>query len=296
MLPIYRALLWMTGALVSFTLMALAVRELHASGVPSFQIVFCRSLAGLCILSAIAWKMKLSVRSRQTKLQILRNTIHYGGQFSWVFALSLLPLAEVFAIEFTIPIWVAIIAVLVLHERMTRGRAAAIGCGFIGILIILQPGIKTFDPAALVPLACAMCFAGSIICTKLLLRTDSPFVILFQMNIIQLPIGVIPALLVWTTPSLTEVALMTVVGLCALTAHYSLASAFQNADVIVVTPLEFLRLPLIAVLGLLIYDEPFEFALLIGAVLIFAGNYYNVTVERRANRREPAPGPNRINH
>ena len=277
---------WMVGTLTSFMAMAVAVRELSDT-LQSFEILFFRSLIGLLLLlpllpkyGATAWK------TRRLKLHMVRNIFHFGGQFGWVYGIALLPLAEVFAIEFTIPIWAAILAVIFLGERMNAGRIIAIVLGFAGILVILRPGAEIINPAAFVVLGCAVCFASAHAGTKSLSATDSPLAILFLMSVIQLPMSVIPAYLQWVTPGWNDAGWLLILGGSGLTAHYCFTRAFQLADATIVIPMDFLRLPLIAVVGFLFYNEAIEAATLTGAAMIFVGNYYSIFREHRTQMRQ----------
>ena len=148
-----RAVLWMGGALLSFVLMAVAVRELaHAMGI--FEILFLRSVVALAILLVILPRFGArTLRTERFGLHVVRNLLHFGGQYAWVYAIGLLPLATVFAIEFTMPVWTAVLAALLLGERLNRGRVVMLVLGFAGILIILRPGLERVPPAALVMLA-----------------------------------------------------------------------------------------------------------------------------------------------
>ncbi len=279
------ASLWMVGALFSFTGMALAGRELSVE-LNTFQILFFRSLIGLLIIAVIISRTGLApLRVASIPHHILRNVIHFGGQYGWFFAISILPLAQVFAFEFTVPIWTAILAALILGERMTGPRAAAIGIGFCGILVIARPGMVPFEIGALSALLSAICYATSHTLTKRLTRTDTPLAVIFFMTLLQLPMGGIPTFLDWTTPSWAMTPWLLLVGFTGLSAHYCMARAFAHADATVVVPMDFLRLPLIALLGLAVYHEPLDVWVLAGAVIIFAGNFMNVLVERRQRSR-----------
>jgi len=270
----------MFGTLLSFTFMAIAIRELHAVEIHTFEILAVRSMVGLAIVIFVAWRFGWHlIRTQQWKLQVGRNIVHFGGQSTWIYGLSLLPLAEVFAIEFTIPIWVAILAVLFLGEPITKGRLIAIGLGFAGILVILKPGLEIVDSGAFVVMASAFFFGVSITCTKKLVTTDAPLAVLFFMCLVQLPMGLIPATFVWVTPQGIEWMYLLIVGLMGLSAHYCEAHAFRHADATVVIPLQFLRLPLIAVVGFLFYQEGLDWAVFVGAMMIFSGNYYNIRQE-----------------
>lgn len=279
---VLKAAIWMVGTLFSFMLMAVAVRQLHAAGIHSFQIVAFRSMIGLAIiLCIVGWYGRHLIRTAQPKLQVGRNIIHFGGQFSWVYGIKLLPLAWVFAIEFTIPIWVALLAIFLLGERMTQSRLVAIIAGFAGILLIVQPGVEAIEPGVFVMLFSAICFGCAITATKQLVSTDTPLAVIFYMCLVQLPLGLIPALFLWVAPQGPDYLWLLLVGLTGLSAHYCEASAFRYADATVVVPLQFLRLPLIAIIGYFLYQEPLDFLVLAGAALIFGGNYYGIRAEGR---------------
>ena len=272
----------MCGTLVSFSTMAIAVRELLDT-MGTFEVLFFRSLVSLLMVLAIVPRYGLgALRTRRFGLHLVRNLFHYCGQYAWVYAIAFLPLATVFAIEFTMPVWTAVLAVLLIGERLNRGRVVMLITGLAGILIILRPGFAFIHPAALVMLGGSLAFATTMITTKRLSSTDSPLVILFYMSVIQLPLGLIPALPVWVMPTVADLPWVVGVGVAGYSAHYCMTRAFRLADATLVVPLDFLRLPLIAVVGALFYREPIQLATMLGAVVMFAGTYYSVSRESRA--------------
>jgi len=277
-----RAALWMGGALLSFSLMAVAVRELlHAMG--SFEILFLRSFVSLILLLLLLPRFGLAaLRTRHMGLQVVRNFFHFGGQYAWVYAISALPLATVFAIEFTMPVWTAVLATMMLGERLNRGRIVMLVLGIAGILVILKPGFSFIHPAALVMLAGAFAYASTMTATKRLVGRDSAFAILFWMAVIQLPLGLIPAVPQWVWPRLADLHWVLAVGAGGLFAHYCMTRAFRLADASLVVPIDFLRLPLIALVGAVFYAEPIQVSVMLGAAVIFAGTYYSI---RRESRR-----------
>ena len=198
-----------------------------------------------------------------------------------MWAIALAPLAVVTAVEFTTPMWVAALAALLLRERIGAHRWAAIAGGLAGIALIVRPGTGAVGPATLVPLGAALCFAGSTLCVKALLRTDRVAAVVFYMCLIQLPFSLLPSLLVWVTPEARDLPALAAMGVTALTAHYSLGRALSLGDASFVLPMDFLRLPLIAAVGLILYGEPIDAWTLGGAALIVAGNYWSVRQETR---------------
>ena len=282
--PVVNASLWMLGALSSFTAMAIGGRELSAE-IGTFEILFFRSVVGLAIIGALlsryGWRQ---VSLRRFPLHFARNLAHFGGQFGWFYAIALIPLAQVFAIEFTTPIWAAGLAVVLLGERMTRARLAAIALGIAGMLIILRPGGAAVGSGSLAVLAAAACYALSHVLTRKLARTETVLAILFYMTVIQLPLAVLPMLAHWVTPSPALWPWVAVVGATALSAHYCFTRALMLADVTVVVAMDFLRLPLVAVAGLVFYGEKLDWLVLVGAAVMLVGNFINILAERARPR------------
>lgn len=280
-----RAALWMGGALMSFALMAISVRELHRA-MGSFEILLLRSVVSLLILLAILPRFGgRALRTQRFGLHVVRNVLHFAGQFAWVFAIGALPLATVFAIEFTMPVWTAVLATFLLGERLNQGRVVMLIMGLAGIFIILKPGLQEVPPAAFVMLAGSFAYASTMIATKRLAGHETVFAVLFYMAAIQVPLGLIFAFPGWVTPGPAELPWIIAVGATGLSAHMCLTRAFRIADATLVVPFDFLRLPLIAVVGMLFYGEPPEAAVFAGAGAIFAGTYYSI---RRESRR-PKP-------
>jgi drug/metabolite transporter (DMT)-like permease len=277
----------MGGAMLSFAVMAVAARELLRT-MGSFEILALRSFVSLLIVLAVLPRFGLGrLRTRRFGLHLVRNVLHLGGQYAWVYAIAMLPLATVFAIEFTMPVWTAILATLILGERLNRGRVVMLVLGLAGVLVILKPGFSIVQPAALVMLAGSFAYASMNIATKRLSESDSALAVLFYMAAIQLPLALVPALPQWVAPQLKDLPWIILVGSAGLTAHFCLTRAFRVADATLVVPIDFLRLPLIAVVGMLFYGEPLELSIMLGAAVIFAGTYYSI---RRESRKLPGRG------
>ena len=279
---------WMGGTIAAFLAQMIAVRAL-ADDLGVFEILFIRNIVSLLILTPTALARGPSVlATRRLGTHVLRNAANFVGQASWVYAITLLPLAVVTALEFTTPIWVAVLAALFLGEALTRDRLVAIGLGFLGVMVILRPGLEAVDPAALVVIAAAVFFAASNVIVKALTRTEGAFTIVLYMQIVQLPLSGAAAMFDWTPPLWEHAPWLAAVGAAGVLAHYSMTRALALADATVVGPIDFLRLPITAGVAYLLYrEEPSPFVL-IGALLIFAGNFHGVWREHRAGRRHVA--------
>jgi drug/metabolite transporter (DMT)-like permease len=274
--------LWMMGALVFLCGMAVAGRELSAE-LTAFQTSFTRSATCLAVLIPILAVIGFrKVKTAKLKQHVARNVIHFTAQTSWLYGVAVLPLAEVFAIEFTAPIWTAVLAILLLKERLTGKRLMAILLGFAGILIILKPGAAVVNPASFIVLFSALGFASTYVFTRHMAGTESPLTVIFYMNLVQLPMGLVASIPGWTIPSMEMAPWIALIAVSGLGSHFCFAHAFSHADATVVTPLDFIRLPFIAVIGYALYQEPWDLMILIGGAVIFSGNLINLWGERKS--------------
>jgi drug/metabolite transporter (DMT)-like permease len=284
------ALAWMCGALAAFTLVAIAGRE-AGRVVSTPQMMMWRGLLSLAIMLvalALSGRGGSVLRTRAAPLHLFRNTVHFGAQFAWLYALASIPLAELFALEFTAPLWIAVLAPLVLAERLTAWRLAAAVLGFAGTLVVVfMPATATAAPFTLnagtaFALLSAIGFAVSLMSTKRLTRSESVPTILAWMALIQ---SVYSAFLIpayWVLPDAATLGWLAVLAACGLAAHYSIAQAFARADAIIVAPMDFLRLPLIAFVGAQLYGETLDRWVLIGGLIVIAANAINMWGERRS--------------
>ena len=272
----------MTGALLSFSAMAVSIRAL-AGTLTVMEILAVRSGLGLIVMAGVAAvrpELRATIVTPRIALHLVRNTVHLGGQYLWAMSLLLLPLATVFSLEFTTPAWTLLLAVPVLGERMTASRIGAVALGLLGVLVILRPGLAGFQPAALLVLAAAVCFAVTLILTKKLTRTDSTFAIIFWMNLIQTPLALVPSDPLFALKlSGGQIVAALAVGASGLASHYCLTNAFRSGDASVVVPLDFMRIPLIAVVGWWLYDERLDVLVFVGAGLIITGILWNLRSE-----------------
>ncbi len=242
---------WLGAVLITAVAGRETTRELHV-----FQIMEMRSIIGLLMLYPL---IRLNgglaaMKTTRLRLHIARNVVHYGASFSWLIALSLIPLAQVISIEFTMPIWTALLAVGFLGERMGLWKNAAVVLGLAGVLIIVRPFTGQIGLGQLIALGAALGFAASV----------------------QSVIGFIPALEWWRWPSAYVWALVVVIAFCGTFSHYCMTQALLYADATIVVPMDFLRVPLAALVGWLVYAERVDIFTMLGAALILAGNLLNL--------------------
>ena len=279
-----KAAAWMAGWLTAMVVMAVAgraaTRTLHV-----FQIMEMRSLIGFILL----WPLihanggLSALRTARIGQQVARNTVHYAAQFGWFFALTLIPIAQVVAIEFTMPIWTALLAVTFLGERLSAARVVAVALGVVGVAVIVRPGVDHVDQGQLIALAAAVGFAVSVILVKSLTRSDSAVTIVFWMLVVQSAIGAVPALIVWRTPTAAVWPWVLVIALCGTYSHFCMTQALRHAEATMIVPMDFLRVPLSAVAGWLVFGERIDAFTIGGAALILFANLLNL--------RRPAPVP-----
>jgi drug/metabolite transporter (DMT)-like permease len=278
----WRAAAWMSGALTSFSAMAVAGRQLARLGFSPSQIVLFRSALGLLLLAVLACRRRSSsLRTRHFFLHAARALVHFVGQCAWFAGLASLPLATVFALEFTVPLWATIGAWLLLAERPRQRGAFAILLCLGGVLLIVRPGASIFDAAALVVLASALAYALAHVIARRLSGTESPFAVVFYMSLVQLPLAAV-ASFSRALPALDgALAWLVTVAFSALCAHYCLIRALSLVEVATVLAFDFLRLPLIALVGLALYGERLDVLVVAGSLLMVAGNWLNAAPARR---------------
>jgi drug/metabolite transporter (DMT)-like permease len=282
-----QAAFWMLGSILSFSSMAVAGRYVSAIH-STFEIMAIRSLIGFVVVVATAWAFGRlgEVRRDRIKVHFFRNLFHFTGQNLWFFGLATIPLAQVFALEFTSPIWVILLSLIFLGERLTRTRITAAFLGFAGILVVARPELNMIDSGVIAAAMSAVFFAATIIMTKALTRRESIVSILFWLTGIQLCFGFIALALqpsiAWPTGA--TLPWLMVIGLAGLVAHFCLTKALSMAPASFVMPIDFTRLPLIAVVGMALFSERLDVMVLIGGAIILLANWINIRGEKR-----PAP-------
>ena len=283
--PAIKAAVYMIGAVASFSAMAIAGRELGKT-IPTFEIMMYRSVIGFFIVVSIGLYCGAlnSIKFENISSHIGRNIAHFTGQNLWFFAVTVAPLAHVIALEFTFPLWVILLSPIFLGEALTKLRLMTGVLGFLGVLVITTPWSQELSYGIIAAALSAIGFAGSVIFTKHLTKFESTIHILFFMTFIQIIFGFVCSAHDGEITGLgwAHMPFIIVIGVSGLLAHYCLTTALTLVPAAVVSPLEFIRLPIIAALGFVIYSEPIELTLIIGALLIFVSNYANILAETKS--------------
>ncbi|MDM7930667.1 DMT family transporter [Tabrizicola sp.] len=273
------AALWMIGAIAAFTAMAVSTRQINLAH-DTFEILAFRSVVGFLIVIAVAMATGQLGRIRADRLgsHVVRNVFHFTGQFLWFWAITMIPLAQVFALEFTSPIWVILLSPLILGEKLTRRKLVGAGLGFLGILIVARPDFGQLEPGVLAAAGAAVFFAATTLMTKVLTKGEPIVTILFWLTLMQAGFGTVAMLAdgAVALPTLATLPWLVLIGIAGVTAHLCLTTALSLAPASMVVPVDFARLPVIAAIGALFYAEPVEAALFLGAGFIFLGIWINL--------------------
>ena len=281
-----KAVLYMTGAIASFVAMAVAGRAVSFQR-DTFEIMLFRSFIGfLLVLGFILVRGEgKNISRRHMGIHVVRNLFHFTGQNLWFFALTVIPLAQVFALEFTTPLWILILSPFILGERLTPKKIIVGLIGFSGALLVAQPAMSGLGVGVTSAALAAVGFAGSIVLTKKLTQSENILTVLFYMTLFQLGFGIICAGYDGdiALPSAQNLPWVILIACAGLTAHFSLTTALSLAPATLIAPIDFIRLPAIVVIGFVFYSEPVDALVLLGAGIIFAANYVNILGERDAS-------------
>lgn len=278
------------GAIVMFVAMAVCIREL-ADRLPAGDIAFYRAFFGLVLLLPLVFgggwaRAQRTLATKRLPLFALRALFTYLAIVSYFYALTKIPMAEAISLSTTLPIFMTAMAALVLGEAVGVRRWSAVAIGFAGALIIMRPGFTAVSWPALTALASAALYAAAGIVVKMLARSEPPGRIVFYMNLVVALLAAAPVLADFTPPRWEDLPFVLAIGATGTAAHFFQSNAFKRADASFVAPFDFLRLPLGAVCGYLIFDDRPSDWIWVGAALIFAGTLW--IARREALRRRAA--------
>jgi drug/metabolite transporter (DMT)-like permease len=254
----------------------------------SFQLAFFR--AGFGLLSVLPFAIGAGwgvLRTSRPGLHLARGIAGTLAMMCGFFALTRLTLADATAITFTTPLFLTLLAALVLHETVHGRRWSATACGFVGVLIMLRPGDGVLEPAALVALLGAACIATVRLVIKRLALTETPLTIIVWFCLISTAMSALPAALVWRTPTLLELGLLVLLGCLASVTQVCMIRGYASGEASALAPFEYARLPFAAIYGFFLFAELPDLYTVLGASIIVASTLYIARHEHRRNRRTP---------
>lgn len=285
-----RGALWVILSCLCIASMSALVKTLGAR-LDSFELAFFRAAFGLAGVLPFALAAGAGVlRSRHHGLLLARGILGTLAMMSGFFALTRLPLADATAITFTSPLFLTVLAALVLHETVRQRRWSATACGFLGVLIMLRPGDGVLEPAALAALFGALCIALVRLLIKRLAVTEKPLTIIVWFGLISTGMTALPAALVWQTPTLAELGLLVLLGGLANVTQVCMIRGYRIGEASALAPFEYFRLPFAAAYGYVLFAELPDLYTLLGASIIVGSTLYIARREARLGRRQPPAG------
>ena len=276
----------MLGAMILFSTMGVFIK-LSSSQLHPLEVVFFRNFLALFFLTPWIFHQRATVfKSNRKKLYTLRAVFNVVGMAAGFTALTLIPLAEATALSFTAPLFATLGAVLILGEIVRQRRIIAIFFGFLGMLIILRPGIEAVSPGALLAIANAITIAITVLIVKKLTTTEKPITIVAYMALLQTPMALIPALFYWEWPSLITWTWLFCLAGAGTIGHLMYTKAIQLAEVSQLQPIDFVRLPIIALFGYIVFTEQPSIWVWIGGAVIFLSTAYVTHREATINKNQ----------
>lgn len=271
--PNVRGALLVLGSAILFTSMATLAKHLGES-LNFFQVVFFRTLVGLLfVLPFLANAGMDAVRTTKPGLHTLRGVMGNTAMILGFYALIHLPLADANAISFARALFLVPLAIVFLGETVGARRISATAVGFLGVLIMLRP-TGTIEPAAMAAVGQSVFVAATIVCVKILSRTDRPVTLLFYSGVFGLIITALPAWYVWQAPSLWQLGLLVLMGALGVSAQTCFVNAYRVGEATALAPFDYTRLLFAAIAGLLFFGDVPDAYTLAGAAIIVAATLY----------------------
>jgi len=280
----------MLASTLFFGLMAVAIR-LASKSLPTFEIAFFRNAFGLLALLPLLLHGGKSLRTEQLPRYLLRSTIGIGSMLAGFWAIGHLPLSQAISLSYSTPLFVTIAAVVWLGEHVRRRRWAAVIVGFLGVLVIVQPGSSAFTAGSLIAVLAAVLSAIVAIQIKQLSRIDPADTIVFYTYVFWVPLSLVPALFVWQWPQGIGWLWLVCTGIFGTGGQLLWTRALRLGEVSALTPISFMQLPVVAIAGYFLFDEKISRWTVIGATIIFAANAYIAHREVLLSRRAATSAP-----
>jgi len=276
-----QGMLLMLAATLCFVGMQSIIRHVGESMHP-FEVAFFRNVFGLLALAPIFWRQGLTpLKTEKLHRHTVRGVIQAGGMLAFFYGVTLIPLSQVTALSFSAPLFATLLAILVLGERVRIRRIAALVLGFVGMLIVVRPGVEEINLGTLLIVCSSVGWGVAIALIKSMTKTESSATLTVYMGIFLTPITFIFALFVWQWPTWDELCWLFLVGVLGTLGHLAFAQSFQRADSTAVLPLDFTRLIWASLVGYLVWREIPDAWAWIGGATIFASATYIAYRESR---------------
>ncbi len=272
--PQTKAIILNVVSIVLFSFMVIFIRKAEEN-LHILEVVFFRNLLAFIVMLPIIKSIGLqTIKMNNSRLFYLRGFFGSIGMLAGFTCLTLIPLAQATAISFTQPIFITIGATIFLGEVIKIRRIFAIIIGFVGMLIIIQPGVETLSFGILLAIIAAIAHSFNGLIVKKLTLTDSPQSIVIWMVIILIPITLVPALLVWEWPSIETWAYLWGIAIVGTAAHLLWTKSYSMAEITSLQSIEFIKLPLMAFMGWMIFYEVPGIWTWVGGFIIFISTIY----------------------
>jgi len=288
-----RGAIFMLASSAGFTVMAVLIRYV-ADSLDPLQMAFFRcSMGWLVILPFVAHAGFGSVRSLVLRMHMSRAALGTIAMFCAYYAIAHMPLADFTALSFTRPLFATVFAVLVLHEIVRWRRWTATLIGFLGVVLMVRPGVGTINPATFVALGESVSLALLIVIVKLMPQAEKTLTMLFWFGVFSIPITLVPAIWVWQWPTLAEWILLVVMAVSGTASQWLFILAFRTGEASFVAPIDYVRLIFVAITAYLVFAEVPTVWTLGGAAIIVGATFYIVRREAQLGRRTVASDPPR---
>lgn len=281
-----RGFIWITLSTFAFMSMVMIVRYL-SDRFNTGELAFWRAFLGLALLAPIFIRSGGAlVRTNRFSLHLLRNVMHFVGVAGWFYAISRMNLSTGMSLQFTVPLFTILLAILFLREKVDPARWIATVIGFCGVLVILRPGVEPVTLAAIAAIVSALGYGVANIATKVLMRNCTSDTIVFYMNIMHLPMALC---LAWAMggvgiPATADIPWLFGLAASATLAHWLLAKALGEADASLIIVVDFTKLPWVTLGAFVFFAEAPEVWAWVGAAVIFSSILFIVRREAKAPR------------
>jgi drug/metabolite transporter (DMT)-like permease len=272
---LYKALIYMFIYAIGYSVLLILVRELSSSFSP-FMLAFYRTFFGLVFILPALWKLGFSaLKVKRFPLYLFRGVLNITSVLAAFYAVTHIPLADATAYSYLGPIFALVLAVIILKEKIHKARSIAIVISFLSIFLILKPGFQEISLGTIAAIFQAFCFAATLICVKILTKTEDPSIITIYGFLISLPISFIVACFYWQLPDTPLHWIMVIsMGLASGIAHLALARAFKIAEMSAVLPMDFTRLVFAVLFGVMVFGDAFDGLTILGGLIILGCSVY----------------------